>query len=91
MHMTTRARGPLIACLLLCLTLSGCGQPIVRTETVTVKVPVVQPVPAELTVPVASPALTGDTNGALAEYILALKHALDTANAKLKAIAGLQP
>lgn len=51
----------------------------------------VQPVPAELTVPVADPELTGNTNGALAEYVLALRHALDAANAKLKAIAGLQP
>ena len=69
--------------------LSACGKPIVRTETVKVNVPVVQPVPAELTAPVAAPKLDGDSNGALAEYILALRHALDTANAKLKAIATL--
>lgn len=44
-----------------------------------------------MTAPVAKPELTGDTNGALADYILALQHALDAANAKLKAIAGLKP
>jgi len=89
--MAMRMRGLSIACLLLCLTLSGCGKPIVRTETVTVKVPVVQSIPSALTEPVPEPGLQGDTNGALAEYILALRHALDTANAKLKAIAGLKP
>jgi hypothetical protein len=67
----------------------GCGQPIVRTETVTVRVPVVQPVPAALTAPIEKPKIAGDTNGALADYILALQHALDAANAKLDAIAGL--
>lgn len=73
----------------MCCALMACTKPIVRTETVTVKVPVVQPVPAELTDPVTEPAMQGDTNSAMAEYILALRHALDAANAKLKAIAGL--
>jgi hypothetical protein len=63
----------------------------VRTETVTVHVPVVQPVPAALTDPIDKPKIAGDTNGALADYVLALQHALDAANAKLKQIAGLKP
>lgn len=72
--------------------LSGCaGQPIVRTKTVTAYVPKMVGVPAELTASVAKPELAGNTNGALADYILALQHALDAANAKLKAIAGLKP
>jgi hypothetical protein len=33
----------------------------------------------------------GDTNGAAWDYILALQHALDEANAKLHEIAGLHP
>lgn len=46
-------------------------------------------IPADLTAPVAAPHMDGNTNGALADYILALQHALDAANAKLDAIAGL--
>lgn len=69
--------------------LSGCATPIVRTETHTVRVPVVRAIPADLTAPVAAPHMDGNTNGALADYILALQHALDAANAKLDAIAGL--
>lgn len=45
--------------------------------------------PAALTDPVAEPVMQGDTNGALADYVLALRHALDAANAKLKAIDSL--
>lgn len=68
----------------------GCAsQPIVRTETVTVHVPVVQRVPAELTAHPAKPQISGDTNGALGDLVLALEHALDNAYAKLDAIAGL--
>ena len=81
--------------LLLCIAsfvLTACAsQPIVRTDTVTVRVPVVEPVPAELTVPVANPIMHGDTNGAAWDYILALQRALDAANAKLHEIAGLRP
>lgn len=60
-----------------------------RTETVTVHTPVIVAVPAPLTDPVPAPVLTGDTNGALADYIVALQHALGAANAKLRQIADL--
>lgn len=69
--------------------LTACTEPVVRTNTVTVKVPVIEPMPATLTAPVPKPALNGDTNGALADYVLALQHALDAANAKLHEIAGI--
>lgn len=49
------------------------------------------PVPAPLTEQVPEPKLHGNTNGALADAYLAALHALRQANAKLKAIAGLQP
>ena len=79
--------------LLLCIgsfVLTACAsQPIIRTDTVTVRVPVVEPVPAELTAQVAKPIMHGDTNGAAWDYILALQHALDEANAKLHEIAGI--
>lgn len=71
--------------------LTACASPVVRTQTVTIRVPVVEPVPAVLTAPVPRPVLTGNTNGALADYILALQHALDAANVKLHEIAGLHP
>lgn len=77
----------------LVLALAGCAaQPIVKTQTVTVKVPVIEPVPAELTAPEPVPVLPAKpTNGDLAEWALALRHALDAANRKLNAIAGLKP
>ena len=93
--MAMHTRRLLPTSLLLCIALSAltacAGQPIVRTETVTVRVPVIEPVPPELTAPVAKPAMHGDTNGAAWDYILALQHALDEANAKLEQIAGLSP
>lgn len=92
MHKVTRTLGPLLLCPLVCLMLWGCAsQPLVRTETVRVAVPVIQPVPAALTTPIAKPQVAGNTNGALADYILALQQALDAANAKLHEIAGLHP
>jgi hypothetical protein len=50
---------------------------------------VIVPVPKALTAPVPKPKLTGNDNGALAQYILALQSALDAANARLMKIAGL--
>lgn len=94
MHKVTRTLGPLLLCPLTCLmlcALTACASPVVRTQTVTVRVPVVEPVPAALTTPIAKPQIAGNTNGALADYILALQRALDAANAKLHEIAGLHP
>lgn len=93
MAMHTRRRLP--TSLLLCIALSAltacASQPIIRTSTATVRVPAVEPVPAELTAPVAKPVMHGDTNGAAWDYIVALQHALDAANARLHKIAGLSP
>lgn len=90
--MAMQKHGPLLACLTAFLCLSGCATaPVVRTETVTVHTPVIVPVPVVLTNPVPSPAMNGDTNGALADYIASLQVALQEANAKLRQIAGLAP
>lgn len=70
---------------------SCASTPIVRTNTVKVAVPVVQSVPEALTNPIPAPTLKGQTNGDLADYLLALQHALAEANARLRAIAGLKP
>lgn len=66
---------------------AGCAStPVVRTDTVQVKVPVIVPIPAKLTAPVPQPELQGDTNADLAALILACRAAIDRANDKLKAI-----
>lgn len=73
------------------LLLSGCATEVVRTETVTVEVPVYVPLPPELTEPVPYPAvqvLVWDDVVQLAEE---LKAALAAANAKLSAIKEVQP
>lgn len=62
----------------------------VRTDTVTVKVPVVQPVAEALTAPVTPQACDLATAADLAQCLLVVQAALDRANAKLKAIAGLK-
>lgn len=90
MEHLTRALGLLPISLALCLTACA-SNPVVRTQTVTVRVPVVAPIPSVLTQPVAEPKLAGDTNGDLAAWALALRQALREANAKLKQIAGLHP
>lgn len=69
---------------------AGCAsRPIVRTETVTVQVPVLRPLPVELTAPSTAPPLQGNTNAALADYVLVLQHALAEANARLAKLAEL--
>lgn len=85
MHIRIPLAGLLLACLL-----TSCASSPVRTQTVTIHDPVIVPVPRALTTPVPEPKLTGDDNGSLAQYILALHAALDAANAKLMQIAGLQ-
>lgn len=50
-------------------------------------VPVIQKVPAELTQPVPEPKLRTDTNGGLANYVLALQAAYREVSAKLAIIA----
>lgn len=84
MHIRTPLAGLLLACLL-----TSCASSPVRTQTVTIHDPVIVPVPAALTAPVPKPKLTGNDNGSLAQYILALQSALDAANARLMKIAGL--
>lgn len=82
--------GAVLAFPLACLLLAACTPtPIVRTETVRVNVPVIQPVPPALTAPVPVPVLAGSTNADLAAWAFALKQALEDANARLKAIAGI--
>lgn len=73
------------------LALCACSPiPVESVKTVTVKQPVIVPVPSAYTEPVIVPPLPGDAdNAALAGWALALRHALDEANARLKAIAGL--
>lgn len=66
-------------------------KPIVRTETVEVKVPVIVPVPAELTRPAREPKLPDGeiTNEDMAEFAEQLKAALRDANSRLRKIAEL--
>lgn len=76
------------AMLSLCLPLllSGCATEAVRTETVTVEVPVYVPLPAELTEPVPYPAVQVRVWDDVVQLAEELKVALKLANAKLKAI-----
>lgn len=74
--------------------LASCASnPIIKTQTVTVKVPIVESVPSVLTQPVPEPKLKDGpiTNRDLADWALALRQALREANAKLEQIAGLSP
>ena len=76
-----------LSLLLVPMLLGACAaNPVVRTQTVEVKVPVIQPIPKELTQPVPEPQLRSSDNGGLATYVLALQDALRQANAQLKAI-----
>lgn len=82
--------------MLWCLILS-CGacatKPIVRTETVEVKVPVYVAIDQRLTTQEAEPKLAGNvvTNDDLAAYVDALKAWGRAAYGKLAKIAELQP
>lgn len=72
--------------------LIGCAtKPIIRTETVEVKVPVITPVPAELTRVQPEPALPAGevTNEDLVELIGQLRAWGRDANARLRKIAEL--
>lgn len=75
------------------LSLAACApQPIVRTKTVYVRVPVLTPLDSRLTSSVIVPALPShQSNGDLAQYIQKCGPALDEANQKLKAIRDQQP
>lgn len=75
----------------LMLLLASCATPVTSVRTITVHDPVVVAVPSVYTQPISVPRLSGDnpTNGDLAHYALMLRHALDQANARLRAIAGL--
>jgi len=69
--------------------LSGCSSTPVKTETVTVYVPIIVQVPSELTTPLAYPDFTITTNSDMADMIIALRHQLDKANGQLEAIREL--
>lgn len=88
MRVLTRAGLALSVCLMLCCAACASTQPIVRTKTVEVQVPVIEKVPPALTAPVPDPGLHGDTVQALWDYTLGLQCALAFANAKLAAIGG---
>lgn len=92
-----RNDGLKLLCLLLLLT--GCSatqercEPIVRTETVEVEVPVFVALPEAMTAPVAEPVAPGGTmtNEALVDWLEALRAALREANAKLAGVRSKQP
>lgn len=89
MRIKTLLAGQALVCLL-ALQASCAEQPIVRTHEVVEKQPVIVAVPAQLTQPVAVPQLADKpTNADVAHYVLILRQALADANAKLKAIAGI--
>lgn len=69
------------------LLLSGCATEAVRTETVTVEVPVYVPLPAELTEPVPYPAVDVRVWDDVVQLAEELKAALNAANDKLSAIS----
>jgi hypothetical protein len=74
------------------LLTAACGmQPVVtRTETVEVKVPVKQAVPAPLLVPTAAPVLPSPlTNGGLRDYASDLLDALKTCNDDKASVSAL--
>ena len=78
------------------MALAGCGsaEPIIRTETVEVNVPVYVPLPVELTTPVAEPAppaRDGFDGEALVDWVERLRAALREANAKLAGVRSKQP
>lgn len=77
-------------CLLLLLA-SCATTPVTSVRTITVHDPVIVAVPSAYTQPISVPRLSpvNPTNGDLAHYAMMLRHALDEANARLHAIAGL--
>ena len=81
-------RGVASLCLLSLLT--ACASSPIKTQTVTVYVPQTVKVPQAFTAPIAQPSIPAKpSNGDLVHYIVELQQALDQANARLKAIAGL--
>ena len=74
-------------------SLSGCASKPVKPQAVEVRVPVYVRLPAELTEPVAEPALAAGpvTNADLADWADALREALRHANGKLARVRALQP
>lgn len=90
--MQTRLRGAVL--LFLLLWLPGCAnKPVVRTETVTVKVPVQVALDKRLTEQEPEPKLAGNvvTNDDLTSYIDALKAWGRAGWGRVKKIAELQP
>lgn len=75
----------------LLVLLSGCATDAVRTETVTVEVPVYVPLPQELTEPVPHPAVEVRVWDDVVQLAEELRAALAAANAKLLAIKEEQP
>lgn len=79
------------------LLLTGCSattEPIIRTETVDVQVPVYVALPDALTAPAAEPAppaRDGFDGEALVDWVERLRAALREANAKLAKIREAQP
>ena len=65
----------------LCASCASNPRPIVK----------IVPVPSELTEQVAEPALEGDTNAALVDWITRWKAALAEANRRLRAVSEIQP
>ena len=72
------------------LLLTACASRPVKTETVTVYVPKMVQVPADLTNPVPYPNADIVTNADLADYALAMKAALEKANRQLEAIREIE-
>ena len=73
------------------MLLCACSKPAIRTETVTVKVPVYVALPTELTRPCFVDMPATWTNGTLLDYVIQIKACLEESNDKLIRIRGLQP
>jgi hypothetical protein len=80
-----------LSSLFLVLLLSSCAQGPVRTETVTVRVPVYVALPADLLLPCYVTLPDVLTNGSMAEYAVNLQACVRTDADKLIKIRGLQP
>ena len=78
-------------CLCLALSLTACAKPVIRTETVEVRVPVYVALPTDLLHPCFVDVPATWTNGALIEYAIHLKTCLAASNDKLIRIKALQP
>lgn len=77
----------------LTLSLGACTKTVVRTETVEVKVPVITPVPAELTAPIPHPPFPALplTNKAKDDYLFELQNVVNRYKVRLDAIRALPP